>query len=240
MLLPLKKGPQSAPALNVFASKGVREKPEQCALCPFATKGAGFVPDWYPDRDKPPQLGLLLNMPSSDDVVEQRPWSGRAGYAWEQKYLKPFGLSLTDVYIGHVVRCQPKDRKWGKPVYPIGTLKRHAEITCRQHDGKCGPDLHKGGMKSFDPNMFVVTFHPSDALLVPALSRLIQADIGKAVRRMNEGYRPLVLMGTEAKDLLAPWLKGGIKSWRGSYWKGEYPFKEGSMLLEPRKGFLEF
>lgn len=205
----------------------------------MATKGSGFVPDWYGDQYEEPKLAFLLDFPAADDVLDQRPWSGRAGYAWEKKYLKPFGLSLSNVLISHVLRCQPKERKWGKPVYPTASLRRGAEITCRQHDGKCwgGPKLRAGGIKKYDPNLFVISFHPSDALLVPALSRLIHKDIEKAVKRQTEGYRPLVVMGVEAKELIAPWLRGGIKPWRGTFWEGSWPFKENSMLVEP--GFLE-
>lgn len=228
--------------LPLWTSTGVREKPEGCALCPFQTKGSGFVPDWYPDaHGEAPRIGFLLDHPTSDEVLEQRPWAGRAGYAWEKKYLKPFGLSLSDVFIGHVIRCQPRERKWGKPVYPTATLKRGAELTCRQHDKVCwgGDKLRKGGLHALNPDLFVVTFHPNDALLVPAFSRLIEADIKKAVGKMQEGRRPLVLMGNEARELVAPWTanKGGTKTWRGTFWAGEWPFKQGSSLIEP--GFVE-
>ncbi len=234
-----KSAPSLKPLLPIFDSAGVSSKPDTCKLCPFHTKSSGFAPDWYPDAEEPPKLGFLLDFPAADDVLEGRPWAGRAGYAWEKRYLKPFGLSLSSVYIGHVIRCLPKEKRFGKPLYPIGNVRRGAELTCRQHDGNCwgGPSVRPGGIKRLDPNLFVVTFHPSDALLTPALSRLILADIKKAFKRAQEGYRPLVIMGTEAKELVAPWLKGGIKTWRGTYWKGSWPFKEGSMLTEPR--FLE-
>src|SRR5579883_1274982 len=79
--------------LPVWTSKGVGQKPSGCLSCPFRNSGSGFVPDWYPDEERRPQIGFLLDHPGSDDVLEQRPWAGKAGWAWEKKYLEPFQLS---------------------------------------------------------------------------------------------------------------------------------------------------
>jgi hypothetical protein len=223
----------------LWSSPGVAGKPEVCQLCPFQHQGTGFVADWWP-AEKEPSLGFLLDIPSSNDVVEQRPWSGAAGYAWESRYLKPFGLTLHDVGIFHVLRCRPRATRFGKPLYPTGKLRRDAEITCRQHDKVCwdGPRTRAGGLRKFNPNLFVTTFHPTDCIAVPALSRLLLRDVEKAVKKSREGNRVLVLMGDEAKELIAPWLKNSVKFWRGHWWRGDYPFgSDSSALLLP--GFTE-
>ncbi len=239
LLAPLNSTP--AELLPLWNSTGVATKPDPCKLCPFQKDGAGFTADWYPDAEQIPRLGFLLDFPSSDDIVSRRAWSGVAGYAWEQKYLKPFGLSLSDVMISHVLRCRPKASRFGKPIYPIGKQRRDAELTCRHYDGQSwnGGGMRPGGIRDFNPNLFVVTFHPIETLAVPALSKLLQRDVEKAVRKMRADpeARVLVLMGDEAKDLIAPWLKGSVRGWRGHFWRGSYPFgSEKSMLREP--GFI--
>lgn len=239
---PAKPVPSLGPKelLPVWTSEGVAGKPPGCKECPFRLSGTGFVADWFPDEDKAPRLGFLLDFPNSDDVISRRPWSGKAGYAWEKAYLAPFGLCLQDVMISHVLRCQPKEQRFGKKLYPIAGMRRGAEMSCRQHDKVCwgGPVERTGGIHSFEPDTFVVTFHPREALAVPALSHLILADIKKAVKKMEAGRRVLVLMGDEAKDLVAPWLRGSVKSWRGHHWQGCWPWKEGSALVEPELGFI--
>jgi hypothetical protein len=67
----------------------------------------------------------------------------------------------------------------------------------------------------------------------PALRWLIESDIKRAVKRADEGYRPLILMGKEAKELVAPWAKGPVKSWRGHFYPGSWPWQEGSSLVVP-------
>lgn len=238
-LAPLQGGP--AALLPLWNSTGVAEKPLGCNLCPFKTSGAGFVADWYPDTEKQPRLGFLLDFPSNNDVIERRPWSGAAGYAWEKQYLKPFGLSLQDVMISHVLRCRPKATRFGKPLYPTGKLRRDAEINCQTiWDDKAwgGETTRPGGIKSFLPNLFVVTFDLQQTLAVPALSKLVLRDIEKAVKKMHDGHRPLVLMGDEPKDLVAPWLRGAAKFWRGHWWHGEWPFGDDTSDLM-QHGFFE-
>jgi hypothetical protein len=227
-------GAPKLPVLPVWTSLGVVDKPEACNLCPFKAKGTGFVPDWYPNAEGDVQLGLLLSTPVSDDVVEGRPWAGRGGFALERKFLAPFGLALKDVFVGHVLRCQPRDRHFGKPQYPTAKLRRDAELTCRQHDDRSfgGPVLRTEGLKTWNPDYFVITFHPSETILVPALSVLLLRDMEKAVKKARAGHRVMVLMGKEAKELVAPWLDGPIKSWRGHHWAGVYPFVQNSSLLE--------
>lgn len=219
-----------------FLSSGVTRKPAGCLACQFHQSGAGFVADHGPVN---PRLALLLDYPSADDVMEQRPWSGRGGYAWIKQFLEPVGLRRDEVLISSILRCRPT----GFPTkYPTGSLKRNCEITCRQYDSKqwSAGGLIDGGIVGYNPNMFIITLAPIDSRMVPALGRLIVKDMEKAVRKASEGFRPLILMGTEAMDLVCPFLsgKGGAPAWRGHYMEAEeWPWStKDSVLVKP--GFL--
>jgi hypothetical protein len=110
-------------------------------------------------------------------------------------------------------------------------------MACRQYDCKqsSGHKLVAGGIEAFDPNLFVITHDLKDIFNTPPFYRIIQKDIEKAFRFVVKGYRPIVLFGIEAAELLAPWIKdkGGMKAWRGHFWEGSWPWKEGVAEMGP-------
>lgn len=204
-----------------WSAPGIRTKPEECKFCRYATIGSGFCPDFYP---KSPILGFLLPYPSKDDVVYQRPFSGAMGYYLNKLLIEDLGYKKEDVLIANVLRCMPP---WAKG-YPTGDLRTTAESNCRQYDKKHAyrEKLADGGLIKYDPNLFLITYSPDKMRSIPAFQRQAVADISKAFRFAAKGYRPLVLMGDEPMELVAPWLvgKGGLKTWRGHWWEGSWPF----------------
>lgn len=58
---------------------------------------------------------------------------------------------------------------------------------------------------------------------VPAFTRLFKADIKKAFRFVEEGYRPCVLLGDKAMSMVFPKFGGGVKKWRGNFVEGKWP-----------------
>lgn len=219
-------------ANDAFQSPGTVGKPLGCRHCRFQTSGAGFVADYCPSE---PKIAYFLDFPSSDDVLERRPWAGRAGWAWTKDFIESVGLTRSDVLICNALRCRPHDN-----MYPTGTDKRSAELSCRQYDNKlwAPAGMADGGLIKFDPNLFVITFNPYDSRKKPVLGPLIVSDLRRAVDKIAQGYRPCVLMGTDAMELVAPWTsgKGGAQDWRGHWYEGEWPWKTGTSLVVP--GFL--
>jgi hypothetical protein len=86
--------------------------------------------------------------------------------------------------------------------------------------------LQAGGIKTFAPDTFLVTFEPEKALEVTAYKRVIQEDIAKAWRLVQKGRRVAVVMGEPAFAMVGEGMieEGGVKNWRGHYWRGEWAY----------------
>ena len=218
---------------NPWVSAGVRGKPDGCKSCLYRGIGQGFCPDDVPAE---PIVGILLEAPGGDEALEQRPMVGRAGQFWERRIINRLGYKREDVAIFNTIRCRPPNNE-----YPTGQIRTHAEQLCRQYDGVQGINgkLVPGGVRKFNPNLFIATFHPAATFRTPAIYRLILKDMEKAFRfgTSGKGYRPLVLMGDKALSLVAPWTegKGGLRKWRSHWWHGSWPFGDDSN----KKGFRE-
>ncbi len=198
----------------------VRRKPALCNLCPYAKIGGGFVPDWWPPSS--PRLAVFLEAPGADEVLLCEPMVGRAGHFWERALLRPLGLSRDDVIIANTLRCQPP-----KNLYLIGPVAKKAQQICRQYDyfhGGSGAahgggeegEMQPRGIADWDPNLFVVTYHPAAILRERAFYRLALADFEKAARYTERGWRVCVLCGDKAASVVWPLVaKGGVEAWRG-------------------------
>ncbi len=198
-------------------SPGVRTKPQHCRLCPLAAIGQGFCEDDAPTK---PLVAFVLDMPTAADVRERAPFSGAEGRAWTEQFITHAGYTRQDVLFSTCLRCRQANDKFGQAVYPRGPNRRLAEINCRHYDTK---------LLAYDPNLFIVTVHPRGIRLVNCYLRQIQRDVAKAFRFAIQGYRPAVLFGEGVVELYYPWIKnsGGLKNWRGHWWAGESPFKDG-------------
>lgn len=232
MLKPLKK-PAALPPLikdkpkDEWRSAGVAEKPSGCAACKYSTIGTGFCGD---DNPAGKRLAILCAAATKGEILEQIPWAGPQGWAYTKMFLDEAGIPRNEVLIAHVLRCRPPFQRTGSQTdsYPTGGNRRNAELSCRQYDESHTHRgvLSPGGIKTFAPDTFLVTFEPEKALEVTAYKRIIQEDIKKAWRLVQKGRRVCVLMGEPPFALLGDGLvdEGGVKNWRGHYWRAQWPY----------------
>lgn len=221
--LPPVKVPGLRPLGEGWQSPGIRKKPSSCASCLYQKTGAGFCPDQYKTGAR---LAVILAAPSSDDITEQRPLAGKAGYFIFKNFLEPNGFKMDEIIASHMIRCKPPfDRSKIGPAYPDASIKRRVEGMCRQYDTVHGKDgkLVSGGIATFKPNLFVLTFDPADVHNTSAYYRQIFEDVRKAAHFVGLGYRVCVLFGKEACEAHAPFIKdnGGLKAWRGHWLEKE-------------------
>jgi uracil-DNA glycosylase len=180
----------------------MNRKPSYCSTCPYSSTGVGFVPDeGDPGRVK---IAIVLEAPGQEEALNNQPLIGRAGRFWQKALIESLGYSRSDVLICNSLRCHPP-----KNQYPTGKLRKEAEKHCRHWDSS---------LVQFNPTIFLVTLHPAALLRTPNLTLLVLADLKKAFT-LSQTERPCVLMGDKAMSVFAPFLKGGVKRWRGSTWK---------------------
>lgn len=186
-----------------WSSAGVRSKPAPCQLCPRAVLGAGFV------EDRPglqPRLAVVKALPTKDEIVDGRAFSGAAAWRWSKEVFEPLGLGLGDVLWSNLVRC------WSTK-FPQGSERDKALGCCRTHDRV---------LDTWRPTVALITQDFESVITTPAFLTLLQNDLGRAVRLSLQGERPVVLMGNDVMHHYAPWLKpGGAKRWRGHWWRLE-------------------
>jgi len=98
-------------------------KPSQCAGCPFAGRGTGFVADKIP-RDA--KLVLIFDMPARNSDAEQADEVWDAKY-FQQQFLMTTQLEHRDMGYMHLLRCREPNGAKGKD---LAIAKDH----CRRHD----------------------------------------------------------------------------------------------------------
>lgn len=188
----------------------------------MATLSSGIVYDNAPQN---PKIALMLPSPREEDVVDRKPLASKMAWYWRKKIFEKVGLKVNDILVTYLVRCF-----CGKS-YPKGKWVRQAESACRFFDryhGENGKRQVGGFVDSWEPNLFVATYDLSKTVTTGAFYRQTCIDLEKAVSFYEKGYRPMVLCGIEAVQLVCPHIgKGGIRVWRGHWWEGEWPFKEG-------------
>lgn len=183
----------------------------------MAAVGQGFCHDTVPAD---PKIAFIFDMPTGDDIREQKGLSGGTGRYWSKMLITDLGYRRQDVLLSSCLRCGQRKDRFGQPEYPKEPLRRQAEMNCRQYDGN---------LIRFDPDCFVVTLSPRSFRAIGCNTRMVTRDVHKAMGLAAQGHRPAVLFGEGAVELYYPWLRGagGLKNWRGHYWFGESPFKEG-------------
>lgn len=222
-LNPLHTGPRpitiSGPEI-AWESPGVRGRPDGCKTCRLCYEDdtVGFVYDHIPEDMK---VLFVFARPTKDEVVERKRGAGNAHWFWRKTLLAGNeGCNQEAVGVTSLIRCYPGYE------YPTGKTRKNAESLCRQYDDQRADSYGKGvpgGILQWNPNVFVLTFDPSALVKAPAYFPLMQAAVRKAFWLVERGHRPAVLFGREVKDLLVPWLAGGIKDWQGTYVFGSWP-----------------
>ena len=220
-----------------WISPGVVAKPDACRACKYSLIGAGFCGDDSPVGKK---MAVLCSAPTKGEILEQVPWWGAQGWVYTKFFLDSAGIPRNEVMISHVLRCRPPFKRVGGvgDNYPTGTDRRNAEFTCRHFDDSHTHRgvIEPGGIKSFSPTRYLVTFAPENALEVTAYKRVIQEDFKKAWRFVQKGHKVCILMGEPAFNLLGGGLcdEGGVKNWRSHYWDAEgWPFDISSKENKP-------
>lgn len=180
-------------------------KPSACLTsCPFAKASTGFCPDFIPAS---PKIAVVLKMPGKSEVVTGVPMSGGGGYFWWKDFVWPVGLQKEDVALFNVIRCYPNGNE-----FPIGKLRGQAINTCA--------GLWDAPLKAFDPNVFGISINPTTLFRNPQQTKFLKRALLRAKEYSDAGYRPLLLLGEEAKSKFAPWLDGGMKQFQGHWWEG--------------------
>lgn len=218
----LKKGELPVVASENLPSGGPTVKTAYCfSSCPRAYTASGFVPDYVP---KNPRIAVVQALPASDDAISSIPFSGGYGRMFWAVFGRAFGLRKEDVLVSTLLRCHSKG-------YPTGADAPRAERACRHWDyyAHAGRGLAATGLRSlatWNPNWYTVTFGLDKVAEIDAFMALAIEDFRKAMRFQAAGFRPCVLLGTEVLRVVAPWLSGGAKDWRGHWWEGSWPFKD--------------
>lgn len=199
----------------------INNKPEYCAqCCRLFSQSYGYVRDWL---GKEPKLAVLGIIPTSSELA-QGIWESDMFYYLLKTYFEPQGLTKENLVLSNVLRCQPKEKDWNEDhAYPKEALRKHSEQSCRYHDI---------AFRSFDPNVFISTFDIYAIRKLDANKVLFKADLQKAIRFINKGYRPCLLLGEEPLHLVAPHL-GGVKTWRGHWWEGDWKWQPGKEQVIP-------
>lgn len=170
-----------------------------------------------------PLVAVMLPTPSADDLNFQRGLSGGMGWYVFKNFIEPAGFEYDNLIVSHVIRCKPPRDKRGRQSYPTGITKKRAEAVCRKYDSQHGHEgvLTTGGVATWSPTMCLLTLNPSDVHQNPSYFRQIQRDMERAMMLVENGFRPLVLMGKEPAELFAPHIvgNGGLKGWRGDYFE---------------------
>lgn len=192
---------------------GVQSKPEGCALCAYSGIGKGFVPDWSPDS---PKIALLCEASSGDEILNGIPWTGGAGWKWFYDLIASNGRRKEDVLIAKTIRCNPPGYPW-KKTFPGSSMGKAAIDSCRQYDDLGGQDRTRTSLRTFDPDMFILSLHPLVLLKSPAALLLLREHFAKAFRFADNGRRPVVALGDKAMGVVAPHLKGSVKRWAGHF-----------------------
>jgi len=111
---------------------GSKGQPATCKGCPLYGVGRGFVlepaPVWLSIK-----MAIIGEAPGTNEVLQGKPFVGKAGWWLLRNILNPAGLKREEVYLDNTLRCLPPKNKQGE-AYPVGTDKLQAEMHCRQYD----------------------------------------------------------------------------------------------------------
>lgn len=188
----------------------ITQKPESCSSCPYRNIGVGFSPSWIPPN---PKIAVMTNAPDDVEISEREPFVGAYGRMF-MRVSEKAGFTRGDILIASSIACHTPNT-----FYPIGQMRKDAERACRWQDAIQNRDLAPGGLDAYNPDTYLISYHPVDVSKKWTLKRIFENDIIKARRLSDRGMRVLILLGEKPMNLVTPWLNGGVTKWRGSYGK---------------------
>jgi uracil-DNA glycosylase family 4 len=182
---------------------GQRSKPNWCYQNCGYHGGTGFAPVDSVEKLSRAKVCLILEALGSWEAFYSRPLSGNTGKMFFNQFVEPLGYSREDCLIDNALRCHANENK-----YPTGKQRIEAESKCRFWDA---------AIDVFDPNVIAVTYHPASLFEEKQRHRLIRESVKRAFYWYEQGYRPVLLFGSHARDVFAPWLQGDLKRWCNSW-----------------------
>lgn len=196
----------------------VVDKPAECAGCPLVHKGKGFVsgivqgkPLWVVENGHAilnPEATTLLDQvnlgfcgeaPALDELLQQKPFSGRAGQLLQHWAFEPAGVDFNDCLVDNVLHCVQPDNE----LPPVEEL-RPAIVHCRRYSV----------WKQWGAQRDMLTYHPAALLRDPVPLPLLVHDIGRAREMSEEGVKTRVLLGSASIGAFHPYATA-VSRWRG-------------------------
>ena len=115
---------------------------------------------------------------------------------------------------------------------PIGKDRKGTIAACRYYD--------RGVIAAFAPKTYILGQALIDVYKENSFHSLLANDVKKAFRFAEKGLRPILILGQDAAETIAPYIlgQGGIKKFRGSWIEIEqWPFLSASQQPKPQTGF---
>jgi hypothetical protein len=145
-------------------------------------------------------------MPTKEECNSGIAMAGDFGYSRWKRFYEPAGWQASEVGFTHLTRCYKWDAVRREPGLS-GPIAKDAYKKCREYDTM---------YKMFKPDCAVVSQAPEDIIKTPAIYRMIVADLRKARQLLDNGYRPMVLLGDAPTKHYLPHLHG-FKKWAGTW-----------------------
>ena len=205
-------------------------KPKGCAACLGSTLSpisTGFVPAEQLSSTGEVKFAIMAEAAGEQEVLAGRPLIGTTGQAMADRIFRPLRLERYHVLWDNLIRCRPY-----KNDFPIGDKGAKMVAHCRQWDTK---------IWTFDPNVIILAFHPTFALIHTNQAYSTMNAVQKALRLHAEGYRPLIGMGAHFLSTFFPQLEGGMSKWDGKHffvqWRSQGDYAPGhyDLAIEDRQ-----
>jgi hypothetical protein len=177
-------------------------RPDHCRTCPL--KSTGHVPDANPPNAV---AAFVFRHVHREDLIYKEPMTSKGGRYWERTFLHPLGMTRQNVILSSVLRCFPPGGET-----PTGPTYDAACRHCRHYDG---------AIEAFQPTVWGITLNPAALIKTPNQETFIQREMERVAQFVQEGERPVLLCGEEARRKYAPWIEGSQKRYRGYWWWDE-------------------
>lgn len=199
-------------------------KGPHCGGCSLETSGHGFVQIKPPTDFTKVRLLVQGDMPSYDDIDDNKPFSGKMGHWLKRNWLANAGVAEEEVIYDNTIRCRPNTKK-GSP-YPKKEVRESAESHCTFYsvwgqvpktvpllcisDEAAHQQLGIDSVASWHGHIEVkagrvvgVTYHPASVMKEPNLLPLV---IRETQNLLEAAANPAVLKRPTVVKGIAPYL----------------------------------